>query len=280
MPGGMPPGSQSPGQQSPGGQTSGGQQMPGQTTGSAQMPGGQTPGQPTPGSQGEGNLPGQPSDPTWDPQTGGGLPGGEQQPSGSSDEGSWESGVPGGSGEDGWETSNQLPGGQASRVPPMPSEQGLPPGSGDGETGAQSGTDTAGGPGGQGGDGELDKALKDFDGGILAERAVIQARTNERAGTSNTPSELPGSGGATGDVETTGDPGSAQVEPAVYEPAGLPSQHTAQKGAPTNTTVPDDVPDARDDDIIARQLREAAMNETDPELREKLWEEYRRYKGA
>lgn len=33
-----------------------------------------------------------------------------------------------------------------------------------------------------------------------------------------------------------------------------------------------------DDDIVARQLREAAEKETDPELKEKLWEEYRRYK--
>ncbi len=31
------------------------------------------------------------------------------------------------------------------------------------------------------------------------------------------------------------------------------------------------------DDIVARQLREAAEKETDPELKEKLWEEYRRY---
>jgi hypothetical protein len=44
--------------------------------------------------------------------------------------------------------------------------------------------------------------------------------------------------------------------------------------------VPEDIPvGAQDDDIIARQLREAAMQETDPELREKLWDEYRRYKG-
>ena len=42
--------------------------------------------------------------------------------------------------------------------------------------------------------------------------------------------------------------------------------------------VPENIPDARDDDIIARQLREAAMQEEDEELREKLWEEYRRYK--
>jgi hypothetical protein len=38
------------------------------------------------------------------------------------------------------------------------------------------------------------------------------------------------------------------------------------------------VPDGRDDDIVARQIREAAMKETDPELRDKLWEEYRKYK--
>ena len=34
-----------------------------------------------------------------------------------------------------------------------------------------------------------------------------------------------------------------------------------------------------DDDIVARQLREAAENETDPELKEKLWKEYDEYKG-
>jgi len=41
--------------------------------------------------------------------------------------------------------------------------------------------------------------------------------------------------------------------------------------------IPPDIPAATDDDILARQLREAAMNETDPALREKLWDEYRRY---
>ena len=42
--------------------------------------------------------------------------------------------------------------------------------------------------------------------------------------------------------------------------------------------APDDVSSGQDDDIVARQLREAAENETDPELREKLWDEYRDYK--
>jgi len=33
-----------------------------------------------------------------------------------------------------------------------------------------------------------------------------------------------------------------------------------------------------DDDIIAKQLKEAAEQETDPEVKAKLWEEYRKYK--
>jgi hypothetical protein len=61
---------------------------------------------------------------------------------------------------------------------------------------------------------------------------------------------------------------------------GGPAEHSAPPAAAPGGYVPEDLPDARDDDIIARQLREAAINEPDPELREKLWEEYRRYKGA
>jgi hypothetical protein len=61
--------------------------------------------------------------------------------------------------------------------------------------------------------------------------------------------------------------------PAPPEP-GRAGSETAQ--AP----LPEDLPDARDDDVVARQLREAAMNEPDPVLREKLWEEYRRYKSG
>ncbi len=44
--------------------------------------------------------------------------------------------------------------------------------------------------------------------------------------------------------------------------------------------VPDNIPDGSDDDVVARQLREAAEKETDPELKRKLWEEYRRYKAG
>jgi len=42
--------------------------------------------------------------------------------------------------------------------------------------------------------------------------------------------------------------------------------------------APPDIRDDSDDDVVARQLREAAEKETDPELKKKLWEEYRKYK--
>ena len=43
--------------------------------------------------------------------------------------------------------------------------------------------------------------------------------------------------------------------------------------------VPEDIPPSNDDDIVAEQLREAAMREVDPIVREGLWNEYRKYKG-
>ena len=43
--------------------------------------------------------------------------------------------------------------------------------------------------------------------------------------------------------------------------------------------LPDDIGDGQGDNIVERQIREAAMRESDPVLREKLWDEYRRVKG-
>jgi hypothetical protein len=51
---------------------------------------------------------------------------------------------------------------------------------------------------------------------------------------------------------------------------------------PQNTAKyppPADIPSGNDDDVVARQLREAAMREPDPAVRERLWDEYRKYKG-
>jgi hypothetical protein len=52
---------------------------------------------------------------------------------------------------------------------------------------------------------------------------------------------------------------------------------TGQDGAPA---PPAALPDPSGDDIVARQLREAAVRERDPELRARLWDEYRRYRSG
>ena len=49
-------------------------------------------------------------------------------------------------------------------------------------------------------------------------------------------------------------------------------------GAPGSRRDPGSRYSKEDDDIVARQLREAAEKETDPELKEKLWKEYEDYK--
>ena len=63
---------------------------------------------------------------------------------------------------------------------------------------------------------------------------------------------------------------------------------SADRGIPTIQTIPDevikertpdDIPSATYDDVVARQLREAAQAEEDPLIRERLWDEYRNYMG-
>ncbi len=53
---------------------------------------------------------------------------------------------------------------------------------------------------------------------------------------------------------------------------------TGGRSSGAGANVPPEVPDGSDDDIVARQIREAAEKETDPELRDKLWKEYIEYK--
>jgi hypothetical protein len=70
------------------------------------------------------------------------------------------------------------------------------------------------------------------------------------------------------------DPGAAGTPPPL--PGTLPGEK--DPAASSRSDIPPDLVSAEGDDIIARQLREAAMKEQDPELRAKLWDEYRKYK--
>jgi hypothetical protein len=78
-----------------------------------------------------------------------------------------------------------------------------------------------------------------------------------------------------GESDTTERPeGGAEGFPR--RPNGAPPPRAGHVGA--RPPIPPDIPDGSDDDLVARQIREAAMNEPDPALRKKLWEEYRKYK--
>jgi len=50
-------------------------------------------------------------------------------------------------------------------------------------------------------------------------------------------------------------------------------------GVAENGAIPEDIPSANNDDAIASQIRLAAETEQDPEIKKKLWNEYRKYKG-
>jgi hypothetical protein len=130
-------------------------------------------------------------------------------------------------------------------------------------------------------DQKLNKSLTTFDGKLLKERQMLEDQETSD-----------GSAGTQDGAATAATPGSESEEGSVFgeNPEGSPSagekppvapqrgSSTSQQGGRPHT--PPDIPDGHGDDIIARQLREAAENETDPVLREKLWEEYKKYKGG
>ena len=57
------------------------------------------------------------------------------------------------------------------------------------------------------------------------------------------------------------------------------SRSASEDSQDSSPTVPEDIGDGQGDDIVLRQIREAALKETNPILREKLWDEYRKIKG-
>ena len=144
-------------------------------------------------------------------------------------------------------------------------------------------------------EGELNSELGEFDELLLREQERVRASAPRseagsvasgqgegdgrgEAGSGETASGETGSGeagsdadrGQTGERVERGDSAGTGDQPPTG--AGGPGTQTAAKSQPA------DIPDGSDDDVVARQLREAAEKETDPELKKKLWEEYRKYK--
>jgi hypothetical protein len=141
-------------------------------------------------------------------------------------------------------------------------------GSGTGEGGEGEGEGSGGG-GGTGGSG----------GGKGGQKG--DGKADRKGGTRTTSTR---EGGREGSADDTGDDADRATGSARggSRPGGGRSTTSDPEGAPPSsdaTLPPPDVGDGRDDDVVARQIREAAMKEEDPAIREKLWDEYRRYKG-
>jgi hypothetical protein len=136
-------------------------------------------------------------------------------------------------------------------------------------------------------DARLEESIAVFDGMILSEREAAQGIENENAGGG-------AAGGNGGQQNGSGSQGNGTGGDAPIVIASAPNRSSGggvmpdlgrnREGDFDNSSmpqapIPDDIPSGNDDDIVARQLREAAMNEPDPELRERLWNEYRNYTG-
>jgi hypothetical protein len=141
-------------------------------------------------------------------------------------------------------------------------------------------------------DAELYAGLGEFDEMLLREQQRVRAATPmpDAAGGG---AGGPGAGTEGGSAEGTGQAGGDAAESGIAATPGAGPEHetggrtshgvgagpgTQRQGGGPDT--PPDIPDASTDDVVARQLREAAEKETDPELKKKLWEEYRKYKAG
>jgi hypothetical protein len=145
---------------------------------------------------------------------------------------------------------------------------------------AEHGTGAGAGAGGEGeGSGEGEGGGAAGSSGSAAGAAGSEASTGEK-GSGSQDKEARGTGGKGGGGDkdrATGSSGAREPREGgrvvTSDPEGAPPT-----GADDASRVPPDVGDGRGDDVVARQLREAAMSEEDPVIREKLWDEYRRYK--
>lgn len=140
--------------------------------------------------------------------------------------------------------------------------------------------------------GELDERLEEgygeFDGMILAERERAQGMGDDEEQNARTRGAygggMPGEEGGQGEGDQQEGPIIARNSRSNAGGGYMPDSDNREGDFDDSSQgeqypVPEDIPEGNDDDVVARQLREAAMSEPDPEVRERLWDEYRRYTG-
>ncbi len=138
-------------------------------------------------------------------------------------------------------------------------------------------------------DRQLNASLSEFDALLLNEMETIEAESAAKmrdlaqaaadaAGRLNAGEEVRNT--AESETSATTSPGDRPGAPNDTPP----KKDDGTTATPSKGTGPDGKGDRasrydkNDDDIVARQLREAAEKETDPVLKEKLWREYEAYK--
>jgi hypothetical protein len=137
---------------------------------------------------------------------------------------------------------------------------------------------SAGGGGGEGGEGkgQAGQAGAKDDRTAAEKRADAEAEAAEKRAKAEKAGEAGQAGAPTADTGTGGSTDAGRLEGGT--PVTAPVEGGPAGPGLDNPAVPADVGDGKNDDVVARQLREAATNEKDPAIREKLWEEYREYK--
>ena len=127
-------------------------------------------------------------------------------------------------------------------------------------------------------EGDLEESVGDFDEVLAEEQREISTVGRDTGGFGS------GSGGGGGGVGL-GKQGRGSGMSGTGEQANT-TAHDESKATPSvdqmseeqiASRTPNDIPDLVSEDIVAKQLREAAVAEDDPQLRERLWEEYRNY---
>ena len=131
-------------------------------------------------------------------------------------------------------------------------------------------------------DRRLDETLGTFDAELKREQDRVAQERDSRAATGAGSADGSGGGGGAGDG--TGRSGDLQSDKAARDAAvaaagssGGASSGNTSSGAGSGAANKG-IPSGDDDDIVAKRLRRAAEQETDPELKEKLWKEYTDYK--
>ena len=111
------------------------------------------------------------------------------------------------------------------------------------------------------------------EGGMTEANAELEKRAAEGSGEGSDGAESSdGAEGSEGSEGSQSEGGKTQGQDSGGSAGAEGSQGEA-------LPIPEDIDDGQGDDIVERQIRDAAMKETDPVLRERLWDEYRRIKN-